>query len=419
MTADTHQPAPMTTLIVTLPAEPLDAAALYDYVLTRDGSTVAEQSRAPLALLPLVGKADGEVVALVTAQRLSWHQVQLPKGTLGRRLFQDGGALRVRAVLEGLLEDRLLDDTEQLHFALEPQPPTDAPVWVAVCERAWLRSALQVLEQSGRAVSRIVPEFTPQALTDTLYVTGEADAAYLVGAAEGSVAVLPLSREAMALLAGPEEKNVVAEPAVVASAEALFQRPVTLQQSAQRHLQAAQSAWDLAQFDLVTSQSARNWKRWAGAARGLLSAPRWRAARLALLALLAINLAGLNAWAWKEKSLLSSQRQAIQAVLTTTFPQVRVVVDAPIQMAREVATLQQASGAPSGRDLESILGAFGVVAPVNAVPEAIEYVAGEARLKGLKLTAEQLTAIASQLKPQGYAVNVEGDNVVIKQVAAL
>jgi general secretion pathway protein L len=66
-----------------------------------------------------------------------------------------------------------------------------------------------------------------------------------------------------------------------------------------------------------------------------------------------------------------------------------------------------------------MLGSFGAVATVNTVPEAIEYVAGETRLKGLKLTAEQLTAIASQLKPQGYAVNVEGDNVVIKQVAAL
>ncbi|NDP40350.1 MAG: general secretion pathway protein GspL [Rhodoferax sp.] len=409
----------MTTLIVTLPAEPLDAAALYDYVLTRDGSTVAEQSRAPLALLPLVGKADGEVVALVTAQRLSWHQVQLPKGTLGRRLFQDGGALRVRAVLDGLLEDRLLDDTEQLHFALEPQPPTDAPVWVAVCERAWLRSAVQVLEQSGRAVNRIVPEFTPQALADTLYVTGEADAAYLVGAAQGSVAVLPLSRDAIALRGGAQEKNVVAEPAVVALAEQVFQRSVTLQQSAQRQLQAAQSAWDLAQFDLVTSQSARTWKRWSVGARSLLSAPRWRAARLAVLALLAINLVGLNTWAWKEKSLLNSQRQAIAAVLTTTFPQVRVVVDAPVQMAREVATLQQASGAPSGRDLESMLGAFGAAAPVAAVPNAIEYAAGEVRLKGLTLNAEQINAISFQLKPQGYAVNVEADNVVIKQGAGL
>ncbi|MHB8951103.1 MAG: type II secretion system protein GspL [Rhodoferax sp.] len=407
----------MTTLIVTLSAEPLDVAALYDYVLSPDGRTLAEQSRAPLALLPLLGKAEGEVVALVPAQRLSWHQVQLPKGTLGRRFFQEGGALRVRAVLDGLLEDRVLDDTAQLHFALEPQPSSDAPVWVAVCERAWLRLALQVLEQSGRAVSRIVPEFTPQDLRDTLFVTGEADAAFLVGAAQGSMAVLPLSRDAIALLGGTEEKNVVAEPAVVAVAEAMFQRPVTLQPSGQRQLQAAQSNWDLAQFDLVTSQGARAWKRWSDALRELLRAPRWRAARLAVLALLAINLAGLNAWAWKENSLLSSQRQAISTVLTTTFPQVRVVVDAPLQMAREVATLQQASGAPSSRDLESMLAAFGSLAPVGTVPTAIEFMAGELRLKGLALSTEQVSALSFQLKPQGYVVTVDADNVVIKQGA--
>ncbi len=407
----------MTTLIVTLPAEPLDVAAVYDYVLSPDGTALAEQSRAPLALLPLVGKADGEVVALVPAQRLSWHRVQLPKGTLGRRLFQEGGALRVRAVLDGLLEDRVLDDTAQLHFALEPQPALDAPVWVAVCERAWLRAALQVLEQSGRAASRIVPEFTPQVLSDTLFVTGEVEAAFLVGAAKGSVALLPLSRDAIALLGGGEEKNVVAEPAVVAVAEALFQRNVIVQPSGQRQLQAAQSNWDLAQFDLVTSQGARAWKRWADALRELLRAPRWRAARVAVLALLIVNLAGLNAWAWKEKSLLSSQRQAISAVLTTTFPQVRVVVDAPIQMAREVATLQQASGAPSSRDLESMLAAFGALAPVGTVPSAIEFMAGELRLRGLTLSAEQVAALSFQLKPQGYVLNVDGDNVVIKQGA--
>ena len=407
----------MTTLIVTLPAEPLDVAALYDYVLSPDGSALAEQSRAPLALLPLLGKGDGEVVALVPAQRLSWHQVLLPKGTLGRRFFQEGGALRVRAVLDGLLEDRVLDDTAQLHFALEPQPAPDAPVWVAVCERAWLRAALQVLEQSGRAASRIVPEFTPQSLRDTLFVTGEAEAALLVGAAQGSVACLPLSRDAIALLGGLEEKNVVAEPAVVALAEALFQRSVMVQPSGQRQLQAAQSNWDLAQFDLVTSHGARAWKRWSDALRELLRAPRWRAARVAVLALLLVNLAGLNAWAWKEKSLLSNQRQAISAVLTTTFPQVRVVVDAPVQMAREVATLQQASGAPSSRDLESMLAAFGALAPVGTVPAAIEFIAGELRLKGLALSAEQTAALSFQLKPQGYVVNVDADTVVIKQGA--
>ncbi|WP_296445122.1 type II secretion system protein GspL [Rhodoferax sp. UBA5149] len=409
----------MTTLIVTLPPEPADPGALYDYVLTPDGSTLGEQSRAPLALLPLVGKAGGDVVAVVTAQHLSWHQVQLPKGTLGRHFFQEGGALRVRSVLEGLLEDRLLDDTEQLHFAIEPRPATDAPVWVAVCERAWLRAALQALEQSGRPVSRIVPEFAPESLGDTLYVMGEPDAAHMVCAAQGSVAVWPLSKASVALLNWPEEKTIVAEPAVVALAEQLFKRTVTLQQSAQRQLQAAQGAWDLAQFDLVNSSSARTWKRWSAWISSFARSPRWRAARLALLALLAINLAGLNAWAWKEQSLLSVQRLAIREVLTTTFPNVRVVIDAPVQMAKEVAALQQASGAPSGRDLESILAAFGSVAPVGTAPSAIQFIAGEARLKGLKLSEEEISSISFKLRSQGYAVSGEGDSVLIKQVSGL
>ena len=158
----------MTTLIITLPQEPCTATTLYDYVLSPDGNAVGEQSRAVLALLPQVGKTGAQVVALVGAAKLSWHQVQLPKGTLGRRFFQEGGDLRLRAVLEGLLEDRLLDDVEQLHFALEPQATTEAPVWVAVCERAWLRSALQALEQAGFELSRVVPDFALDAGADTL-----------------------------------------------------------------------------------------------------------------------------------------------------------------------------------------------------------------------------------------------------------
>jgi general secretion pathway protein L len=406
----------MSTLIVTLPPEPSDPAALYDYVLSADGSTVGEQSRAPLALLPLVGST-GEVVALVAARHLSWHQVQLPKGTLGRRFYQEGSATRVRAVLDGLLEDRLLDETSQLHFALEPQPQADAPVWVAVCDRAWLQAGLQALEQAGLPASRIVPEFAPDRAPDALYVLGEPDDAQLVVTAPGGVAVWPLSAASVALLNWPETADLVAEPAVAALAEQLFKRNVTLQQGAPRRLQALQSSWDLAQFDFVNSSRARNWKRLSAAMNSLLRAPRWRAARLALLALLAVNLVGLNAWAWKEKSLLNAQRAAIRDLLTGTFPQVRVVVDAPFQMAREVAALQQASGAPSGRDLETILSAFGALAPVSKAPDAIEFVTGEVRLKGLQLKPEDAAALSFKLKPQGYAASAEGDSLVLKQVS--
>jgi general secretion pathway protein L len=390
---------------------------LYDYVLSIDGRTVGEQSSVPLALLPVPGRAGGEVVAVVAARQLSWHQVQLPKGTLGRRFYQEGGSARVRAVLEGLLEDRLLDETSQLHFAIEPQPRADAPVWVAVCDRAWLRAALQTLEQAGLPPGRIVPEFAPDALADALYVAGAADDAYMVFTARDSVAVWPLSAASVALLNWPDGSGIVAEPAVAALAEQLFRRPVTLQQGAQRRLQALQSSWDLAQFDLVSSSRARTWKRWSAASASLVRAPQWRAARVALLVLLVVNLAGLNAWAWKEQALINDQRAAIREVLTTTFPQVRVVVDAPLQMAREVAALQMASGLASGRDLEAMLGVFGAVAPVNALPGAIEFVAGEVRMKGVQLQPEAISAISFRLKPQGYAANTEGDSLVLKQVS--
>ena len=406
----------MATLIITLPRETADTATLYDYVLSPDGSTVGEQSRAPLALLPQANNAT-EVVALVPARELSWHQVQLPKGTLGRRWFQDGGTARLRAVLAGLLEDRLLEETQQLHFAIEPSPRVDAPVWVAVCSRDWLFAATQTLEQAGRPVSRIVPEFAPDALGDSLAVIGDESDAQLVFTARGGVTLWPLSAASVALLQWPAAAGIVAEPAVAAQAEQLFKRNVTLQQPAQRRLQASQSPWDLAQFELVNSNRARTWKSGSALLAALLRAPRWRAARIALLALLVINLAGLNAWAWRERSALKAQRLAITEVLSSTFPKVRVVVDAPAQMAREVAALQQASGTPTGRDLESLLSVVASVSAANAVPSAIDYAPGELRLKDLKLQPSDLSRLSMQLKPQGYGATLEEDRLAITPLA--
>jgi general secretion pathway protein L len=317
--------------------------------------------------------------------------------------------------LEGLLEERLLDDTPQLHFALAPSPQADAPVWVAVCERAWLRTAMQALEQSGRSANRIVPEFTPDFPADVLYVMGEPDHAQMVFTVRGGVSVWPLSTTSAALLDWPPTSAIVAEPAVAALVEQLFQRSVTLQQAAQHGLQAIQSPWDLAQFDLVSSSRTRVWKRAGKALDSFARSPRWRAARVALLALLLVNLAGVNAKAWKEKSVIESKRAAVAELLVSTFPSVRVVVDAPLQMAREVAALQQAGGVASSRDLESMLGSFAAVAPANTVPNAVEFNSNELRLKGLKVTQEELSELAFKLKAQGYSASPLDDGLLIKQ----
>lgn len=407
----------MSTLIITLPKVPAHAGTLFDYVLTPDGQQISEQSCAPPALLPKAGRAT-DIVAVVPVQLLSWHLVQLPKGMLVRRLFQTTTPQRVRAVLDGLLEEHLLDDPAQLHFALEPQPQTDAPVWVAACDRVWLQDALQVLEQAGLPVSRIVPAFAPASLGDSLWVMGQPGDAQVVCTARGGVTVWPLSKATVALLSWPEDQPIVTEPGVAALAEQLFRRPVDLASGAQQSVQAAQLPWDLAQFDLVNSSRSRTWKHLSSGLGPFLKAPRWRAARLGLLALLLINLVGLNTWAWKEQAAITAKKVAINEVLTRTFPSVRVVVDAPVQMNREVLALQQNNGAASGRDLEALLSHLQAVTPAGYAPTAIDFVPGELRLKGPPFKPDEVAAMAFKLKPRGYGLSMDGDSLLLKQVSA-
>ena len=410
----------MSTLIVCLPLQPAGTATPYGYVLTPDKRGPASHASAPVALLPQPAQSGGEVVAVVPLAALSWHRVKLPKGT-------GGTSARLRAVLDGLLEERLLDDPEALHFAVEPQAHSGATVWVAVCDKAWLRAAVGALEAAQRPVSRIVPEFAPDRSPTpllSLHAIGTPEEACLVmtgQSTESGVTVLPLTRAGVALALhaaqGSHATLVVAEPAVAELAEQLLQCKVMLQQTAQRWLQAAESPWDLAQFDLANSGRSRAMKRLATLWQALLRAPQWRAVRWGLGLLLVANLLGLNAWAWREKTALNQQRAEIRNTLTQTFPGVRVVVDAPLQMEREVAALRQATGAASGRDLETILGALSTVAPANRNLSAIEFVANEIRVKGLGLSAEETADVTRRLQAARYVARTEGDSLLVRQEA--
>ncbi len=414
----------MSSLIVVLPLPTPGAApsfatpgAAWEYALaSSDGQRVTQHASAPLAALPARGRGVVEIVALVPAAMLSWHQVDLPKGTLNR---QGAGSPRLRAVLDGLLEDRLLDEPEQLHFALEPGARVGAPSWVAVCDRHWLRSALQALEDAGRAAVRIVPEFAPG--SDALYAVGSAELPLLACVDARGVRVVPLGSATLALAFGgaspPAEVPLFAEPAVTQLAEEVLARPPTLQSAPERWLEAARSAWDLAQFGLQSSGRGRALRKAGGATREWLNAPRWRAARWGVALLLLTQLIGINAWAWRERAGLGAKRQAVNTVLTETFPGVQVVVDAPLQMERELSVLRQTAGAPSGRDFEALLSstsqALAQVAPQGPLPNGIEFTGGELRLKGLTLTAPQVAALADRLRGAGLSARIDADALLV------
>ena len=404
----------MNTLAIYLPQGAAGVTLTYDYALIADGHNLIDHACVSAALLPATARAS-EVVAVVPVELLSWHRVELPKG-------MGTGSARLRPVLEGLLEDRLLDETTQLHLALEPAAgPGGGPVWVAACDKSWLHGHLQALETAQRRVSRVVPEFSPEAGVLRMHVISVAGLPQLImtGGQVAGVMRLPLTTAAMALAPSTEDDAEIlmfAEPEVVELAEKLLQRKVELTTRPQRWLEAAQSPWDLAQFELASSSRLRAFKRLTMFARDLLHAPAGRPARWGFALLVVIHLVGLNIWSWQVQNNLQAQRTAITTTLTQTFPRIKLVVDAPLQMERELVVLRQTSGTLSGRDLEPVLAALGSVARADLSLGAIEFMAGETRLKGMQLGAPEASQLSEQLQRLGYAARQDGDTFFIQQV---
>lgn len=422
---------PMPTLILALPLTRCTAATEFDFVLSSEAGLLLEHGTAPLVLLP----ACDRVVLVAPVQALSWHRVQVPPVP----------ASRLRAALAGLLEEQLLDDTAQLAFARVPGRADDGQALIVVFDKAWLQAALELFEQSRRPVSQVVPALAPQDPGDQsvqLHVTGSADDARLTvvdaqgvtslplvsapgpgfarlaeGVQEDAAAARRFLMSAQAVLSDHDlmQGEVFAEPAVAGLAEQALGRAVTVQLAPQRLLQASRCRWDLAQFDLSISGGGRRARRWRQHVQQLLGAPAWRPARWGLLALLLVHLVGINAWAWKLDAVVRDKQQRVNALLTQTFPGVRTVVDAPLQMQRELALLRQSRGGVTADDLEVMLAALGGAMPVDAAPAAIEYASGELAVRGLALAGPQRELLQDKLHAQGYQVRADGGRLVVRQ----
>ncbi|RYX94354.1 MAG: general secretion pathway protein GspL [Comamonadaceae bacterium] len=417
----------MNTLAVLLPAS--RNTADHAYAVSADGASMASHGSAPPALLPKTARQ--QVVAVVPAALLSWHRVVLPRGA------HKPDTPRLRAVLGGLLEERLLDDVDALHFAIEPHAKPGSPVWVCVCDRAWLQGSLKALEGAGHHVTHVVPELSPlpegadgELPIPRVHVTGTPEQPRIQVASSQGVTGMPLAHAQIALAGLTTEQSstieVVAEPQVAGEAEKALGRTVSLMQAPERWLDAARSPWDLAQFDFANAGRDRAAARFSAALRDAWAGPRWRAARWGAGVLVAANLVGLNVWAVNEKSRIEARKAEVRNLLTLTFPDVKVVIDAPVQMSREVARLRQSSGNASNRDLEALLSAVGGALPAAlATPAAqsslaLEFTAGELRLKGLRweMASPDGNRWFEQLRTQGFEASRQGNDLVVRQGAA-
>jgi len=392
-------------LIIALPHTATHATTGYAHVHS-DGHSVQRSATGAAATLSAHA---GEVVAVVPHSRLAWLRVQLPPASHGPRL---------QSVLQGLLEDRLLDDPQQLHIVLAPDSShlahTGGETLVAVCDKQWLRDVLAPLQAASLTVQRLVPELSP---TDTpvLQVMGEPEHSQSLLCHTHGVTLLPPNTAQWRAFAelSQDDLQIQAEPAMVARVQSTLQRQPMLQSAAQRWVKSSQSSWDLAQGEWAQGRAQRTQRQLLAAWQTLLHAPAYLAVLWGVLVLVAVQVLGLNAVAWQESRALNAQQASLHNILKTTFPSVTFVIDAPLQMQREVDALRQKSGAASSTDLEPLLAALAGVLPAGQTPQQIHYANQALRVQGVVLDSN--AAEVARLKMQGLSLRQDGNDTWVLQ----
>lgn len=378
-----------------------------DFMLLAEGELI-EAGQAAASALPRIKDTGHEVVALVPPQVLSWHAVQLPPGV-------NEQSPRLRAVLDGLLEDQLLDAPADLHLVLASEGRSSSTAgdarWVAACERRWLAMAVQGLEAAGCKLSRVLPEWGPPGPA-RVHVTGQPRHLQLLLCSPQSCAQMDFNPEVLAWAlpqAGAAATRLSADPELLEQVQALCQAEVQPWPRSERWAAAALPRWDMARGLLMRRRAQRSPLEW-------LKAPRWRGARWATLGVLAVNLAGFNALAWSQSVQLQSRKEQMRQMLLQTFPQsqARATDDAPQQMQRELERLRAATTQPSATDLPVMLSAVLPALPPGRVPQALDYAPGQLRLAGLQLTPPELQALATRLRSQGYGAAAQGPELIVK-----
>ena len=360
-------------LIVSLPLTP-QSEVDHLVCMTPERITHSGRSRVQeLAQLP----PQSEVVGVIPWACLSWTELTVPQSALRLLESKASGTHNPKAqhLIQGLLEEQLLCDASDLHWIakkLDPQPEDQASlaspdlssskvhgamIQIGYCSKSWLRMALQTLEAVDLIPHQLVPEMEPTTGSQgpRLYaLNAKADITFVLCTRQGVQAFPRPAMGAFSHLKDPS-LQIFCEPSAIDWVSSLLHQEASLQTTPQRLQASSQSVWDFAHGEWDQGPFRRTTRRLKGAFRALLTAPEWRLARSGLVLALLVQIFGLNFWAWHLRAEHQEALQSEARILKSTFPKVQLVVDAPLQMTRELNRLKQNLGEPSLGDFEHLL----------------------------------------------------------------
>jgi general secretion pathway protein L len=381
-----------------------DGLREYDYALTPDGLQVIREGRATPGSLPTADV----VVAVVAESDLSWRCVDLPRA--GRQM---------RAALAGKLEDVLLDDPETVHFALEPDAVGGDTAWVAITSRPWLAEHLAHLEAAHIFIDRVAPLAWPDEHPRGHFFESGNDGVSLRWSHTEGVSTLPLGGSLARQFFPPglvHAAHWTATPGVATIAERWLGTTVTVLKPSQRALGVVDSAWNLRQFELAPR--ARGVRALRLVSRTLMRKP-WRPVRYGLAVLAVVQLLGLNLWALHQNRELRERREAVAATLTTAFPQVHAILDAPVQMQKNLDLLRTAAGSVGDQDFEALLAATATAWPADRPPaEALAFEPGKLTVSAQGWGQPQIDNFRTQLRSEGWQLDASEGKLTISRPSA-
>lgn len=323
---------------------------------------------------------------------------------------------KLAKLLPFAVEEKLMYDPETMHVSAGPRQPDDS-LPVAVIDRIWMESVISALRQAGLHPREMWPETllprTQQGIWAVIWNgnggfvrTGEFSGTPLDGGnlAEPPLALLLAVQEAK--LAGQSPAQIVLRLQGDAGTPDLDQWharlavPVKLDKAWDWAAEALQAAVgiNLLQGDFAPAGSSADWL------------PRLKPALVLAGMIAALQLGGgLVDWALlnHEKGKLLA---GMEGSFRRAFPEAKVVVDAPLQMRRNLADLRHAVGQPDSGDFLPLL-AKAAPAMAGAKIQSIQYERGTLKLE-LQLQNISAADLRSRLVAAG--VGAELDNPAAK-----
>lgn len=391
----------MKEFFVLVPHAKNDADKLAGWVL-HDESNVEPLS---LSLAELAAQKPERVTLVVPVNALAWHLVNVP---VALKIKSDS---RLLPALQGLLEDRLLDEADNAHIALAPSATSGAQALAMVCDRTWLHGWVKAFAAASIRITRIAPEVDPsmlEAIGQGVISTGHNYTSYASFADDGSLCTFPLPDGGVFV---PAEDQVHATAAAHSDSVAAFgENRVHLLADLRFVELLRQSKWDMAQHDLAITGLNRIKKQAALATQAFVSGKQWRAARFACIAIAAVYGLGNSFMLYQSNQSLTEKQALVHEKTRNAFPNLTVLIDPVLQAKRELATLKRQQGMQEANDFLPLVTAAGAaLGTTGSKPSSLEYADKALVITGLN--DKDAPGFISRLQDKGYAA-VQSSNSV-------